>query len=136
MSRDKFSTASPVRQGQVAGRKLYDMGEGGVQFISTQRPGFTPTPNYVIDMYLPLIGVRALGVYLVYSRLAMGGEVRKNSHEALARSMRLGERSLREINDALEACGLVTVRRPKGDERLRHYATTIEGHDPPRTIAP
>jgi len=136
MSRHNVTTQSPDRQGQVAGRKLYDVSDGGIQFVSTRTPGFVQVPNYVIDMYLPLIGAQALGVYLAYCRLAMDHLVRKNSGDFLARSLRMSKHTLAVANEALEACGLVTVRVPVGHEILMHYSTTIEVHDSPRTIAP
>lgn len=114
---------------------LYEQNENGIQFVSTRRPGEVRVPNYVYDMWLPVLGNDAIGVYSVYCRLEREGSVKGLSMTVLAKKLRMGVRKLNEINECLEECGFVRVAKPQGYERLMHWTTRIEVLDPPQEIA-
>lgn len=108
--------------------------DGGMQFSTTRRVGDVRIPNYVYDMWMPLLGVKALGVYATYCRLERHGKTKGLSMKTLARAMRIGTDTLSNINNMLVECGFISVRKPKGWEKLAHFTTEIITHDPPQEI--
>ena len=116
------------------GRKLYTRTERGVTFSSARRPGEVRIPNYVYDLWLPLLGAEAIGVYAVYCRLEREGAVKRISLRNLARACRVGTDKLKRINALLERCGFIRITRPTGKMRLMHWTTKITVLDPPRHV--
>jgi len=118
------------------GKKLYTSDEGGVKFQSNRKPGEVRIPNYVWDIWMPLLGVTEIGVYAVYCRLEMHGKVGKMTLDDIARACRVGKATLYKINEVLTNCGLITINSPKGHDRAIHKTTEIVVHDPPKEIKP
>lgn len=112
----------------------YDVDEGGVRFVSQRRPGEVRIPNYIYDMWMPLVGSDAIGVYSVYCRLERKGTVKAMSMKTLAQRCRIGIKKLEKINAALVECGFVTITKPKGYKRLMHWTTEVEILDPPKEV--
>lgn len=109
--------------------------EGGVSFSSERRPGEVRIPNYVYDMWLPLLGATTIGVYSVYCRLERESVVKGLKLEDIARSARISTRTLQLINETLTACKFIRVSAPKGKKRLMHWTTEITVLDPPREVS-
>ena len=119
------------------GQKLYHpTANGGIQFRSERKPGDVRIPNYVYDLWMPLLGAEAIGVYAVYCRLEMGGSVKKITLGELANACRIGKGKLDEINDRLQTCGFIKIVKPTGAARLMHWTTEITVLDPPMTVSP
>lgn len=119
------------------GKKLYEpTEEGGIKFETKRKPGEVRVPNYVYDLWLPLLGADAIAVYSVYCRLEMAGTVKRASLQTLADACRIGVRKLNIINAKLEECGFIKAKKPEGYKRLMHWTTEITVLDPPRVIAP
>ena len=112
-----------------------DTDNGGIEFITHRRPGDVRIPNYVYDMWMPVIGSDAIGVYGVYCRLEMKGGVKKITLSTLAKACRIGVKKLNSINDKLEKCGFIKVTKPQGAARLMHWTTSIEIFDPPQKVS-
>ncbi|MBD3261618.1 MAG: hypothetical protein GF334_08060, partial [Candidatus Altiarchaeales archaeon] len=110
--------------------------EGGIKFTTHRKIGDVRIPNYVYDMWMPIVGSDALGVYAVYCRLEMKGEVKKITMATLAKACRIGVKKLNTINEKLEECGFVKITKPTGAARLMHWTTTIEIFDPPYEVSP
>ena len=118
------------------GKKLYEQEEaGGICFKSERRPGEVRIPNYVYDLWLPLLGATAIGVYAVYARLERQGVTKGKSLRELAASCRVGDRKLGIINAALAECGFIRLKKPEGHTRQMHYTTEITVLDPPDFIS-
>lgn len=116
---------------------LYERTEsGGIQFKSRRRVGHVRVPNYVYDLWMPLLGVRTIGVYSVYCRLEREGTVKALSQGKLAAALRVSPNTLASINADLEECGFIEVRKPEGHERLMHWTTEITVLDPPQVVPP
>jgi len=106
-----------------------------MRFVSERRPGEVRIPNYVYDIWMPLLGLDAIGVYSVYCRLEREGTVKAMSQQRLAQEMRIGIGKLRKINDLLQRYGFISIRAPENNqERLMHYTIELTIHDPPRSI--
>jgi DnaD/phage-associated family protein len=117
-------------------KKLYTESEsGGIRVISGRKIGEVRIPNYVYDLWLPLIGGDALTVYGVYCRLERGKTVRAITMRDIAKACRIGDKKLTEINAMLSACGFVVVRKPIGKARANHFTTEITTLNPPQQIA-
>lgn len=119
------------------GKKLYEeTAGGGIRFVSERRPGEVRIPNYVYDLWLPLLGAGAIGVYSTYCRLERQGTVKAKTLRDLANAFRMGTDRVNKINTLLEQCAFIRVTKPKGFNRLRHYTTEIAVLDPPREVLP
>lgn len=117
------------------GKKLYQpTPEGGIRFIS-KRPWGVDIPNYVYDIWMPVVGVCVVGVYGVYCRLEREGTVKAITQGKLARACRIGTTKLQKVNQCLERCGFITVKTPRGYERTMHWTTEITILEPPRTVS-
>lgn len=114
------------------GKKLYKTTESGTGFVY-KKTGFTMVENHVIDLWQPLIG-EAIRVYITYCRLARDHYVKAISQEKLAKGMRIGRKKLRDMNEILEECGFIKIRKPEGHEIRMGWSTTIEILDPPKTV--
>lgn len=118
------------------GQKLYEWpDEGGIVFASERKPWNVCIPIFIYDLWLPLLGVEVVGVYSVYCRLEMAGEVKKMTQAKLAQACRIGTRRLAKINEMLEDCGFITVEAPQGQDRLKHFTTKIILKDPPQKVS-
>lgn len=108
---------------------------GGIHVKSGRKIGEVRMPNYVYDLWLPLIGSDALAAYGVYCRLERGKTVRAITMRDIAKACRIGDKKLGEVNAILAECGFITVRKPTGKARGRHFTTEITTLNPPRQIA-
>ncbi len=118
------------------GRKFYHpTAEGGIRFSSERKAGYVQIPNYVCDMWTPILGVAALGVYVNYARLEREGSVKAITLDDLAAAFRVGKKTLMDINDKLADCGFIRVDRPTGHKRLMHWTTNIAVLDPPQEVS-
>jgi len=118
------------------GKKFYSETEtGGTIFHTERRIGDVRIPNYVYDIWLPLLGAQALGVYAVYCRLERQGTVKAMTQARLARICRMGTGKLSSINEQLEDCGFVRIKKPEGQARLMHWTTEITILDAPHEVS-
>jgi hypothetical protein len=109
--------------------------EGGYVVRSDRKPWIVWVPSYIYDLWMPLIGVTAVGVYSVYIRLEMNGSTKRISQKKLAAACRIGKEKLAEINKKLQDCGFIEVVQPQGHERLMHWTTEIIIKDPPQEVS-
>jgi len=119
----------------TTGRKLYFEGEQGISFRSNRRTGDVRIPNYVYDIWMPVLGVTVIGIYSVYCRLEMQGAVKKITQADLARACRVGTDKLTRVNQTLQRCGFIEINAPKGRARLMHWTTEIVINDPPPDVS-
>ena len=108
--------------------------DGGIEFRSNRRPGDVRIPNYVYDLWLPILGAQALGIYATYCRLEHPGQWKGLSMGRLARAFRVGTSTLTSANALLEDCGFIHIRRPEGIERLKHRSLVLTILDPPAEV--
>jgi len=117
------------------GKKLYEKSQSGnFRFKTTRKIGDVRIPNYVYDLWMPLVGATAIGVYGTYCRLEREGSVKAITMADLAKACRIGTDKLRTINETLEECGFVSITKPEGAARLMHFTTEITTHNPPFVI--
>lgn len=117
-------------------KKLYTRDElGGIKFNSGRKPGEVRIPNYVYDMWLPLIGTEAITVYAVYCRLERAEIVTAITMDTIARCCRMSKTTLGKLNDVLVECGFITIKKPEGNRRAHHMTNEITVNDPPQKIS-
>lgn len=115
--------------------KIYYINKDGtIAFRSERQSGEVRIPNYVYDLWLPLLGIEAIGVYSVYCRLEREESVKKVTQDRLAKLCHIGKAKLRAINVMLQACGFIEVKPPKGIDRANHFTTEIVVKDPPAEV--
>lgn len=114
---------------------LYEATEGGIRFTSDRRPGEVRIPNYVYDLWLPLLGATTLGVYTLYCRLERENVVKGLKLNDIARICRIGKVVLQRINDTLAECKFIKLVSPEGHKRLAHLTTEIIVLDPPSQVS-
>ena len=119
-----------------SGRKLYfPDGDGGFVFRSERKVGDVRVPNYVYDLWLPVIGIEAVGLYALYCRLERHGQVSGMTRDALCRALRIGTHTLPKLNEKLEACGFIRIIRAEGQARLEHRPTGVIILDPAKHVS-
>jgi hypothetical protein len=118
------------------GKKLYTQDASGIRFVSDRQPGEVRIPNYVYDLWLPLLGATYIGVYGMYCRLERQEDVKGTSNQKIAKVCRIGTSKLGEINKALEELGFIKTTKPNGAEKLKHFTTIITVCDPPKEVTP
>ena len=114
-------------------KTLYQTTEsGGMRFVSERRVGDVRVPNYIYDIWMPLLGAQTIGVYAVYCRLERQDVVKAMSLSRIAKMCRIGTKTLDKINTSLEECGFIKIKKPQGQARLMHWTTEIAILDPPK----
>jgi hypothetical protein len=116
-------------------RRLYQQRDGVTSVVPEARMGEVRVPNYVYDLWMPLLGVEAIGVYAVYLRLMRGRVVKGIAQADIARACRVGNRRLAIINQTLEQCGFIAVSKPTGADRVQHFTTEITVNEAPCQIS-
>lgn len=109
---------------------------GGFRVVSGRKIGEVRIPNYVYDLWLPLLGGDAIAVYGVYCRLERAKVVKGISFRKIAVACQIGDAKLNSINDMLVECGFVTIKKPTGTARGQHLTSEITTLDPPRKLLP
>lgn len=107
---------------------------GGIVFVSERKMGDTRIPNYVIDMYMPLVGGDAFSLYNLYCRLERAGQVKGLNMTELGKAIHVSRNTISRLNDVLEAAGMIRMVKPSGREILMHYSTSIVLLDPPEIV--
>lgn len=119
------------------GKKLYTRDtKGGIRFSSDRKPGEVRIPNYVFDMWLPLVGTDAIALYSVYCRLERAEVVKAITVETIAKCCRMSKTTVGKLNDVLTECGFINIKKPVGNARAHHMTNEITVKDPPRKISP
>lgn len=113
---------------------LYERTEQGIQVISDRKHGDVRIPNYVYDLWMPLLGATTIGVYSMYCRLEHDGLIKGLSVQKIATACRIGKDRLADIHEALERYGFITIKRPEGVERVMHWTLTVIVHEPPENV--
>jgi hypothetical protein len=118
------------------GKKLYfPTEEGGIQFKTERRIGDVRIPNYIYDLWMPLIGSDAIGVYAVFCRLERSGGIKGITMQDIANACRIGKAKLTRLMKILEGCEFIETKKPTGQARLWHYTTEITVKDPAQEIS-
>jgi hypothetical protein len=107
---------------------------GGLRFKPGRKIGDVRIPNYVYDLWLPVLGMDAIGLYAVYCRLERNDTCKGLGQQRLARLLRIGTTRLANLNEILEDCGFIKIEQPSGYERVVHYTSTITVLDPPEEV--
>lgn len=89
--------------------------------------GSVSIPAHVYEVWMPLLGARAIGVYAAYYWLGRM-EITVINIERLAAWMRVGRFALRDINSLLAECGFISI------DASNEYRITITPLVPPRAI--
>ena len=116
-------------------RQLYKKQGDTVTVFPDARIGETSVPDYVYDLWMPLLGIEAIGVYAVYLRLMRDGVVKGIAQADIARACRVGNRRLAIINQTLERCEFIAVSKPTRADRVRHFTTEITVNEAPYQIS-
>lgn len=120
----------------MSGKKFYfETEQGGLTFKTERRVGHVRIPNYVYDLWLPILGITAIGIYSVYCRLEREGTCKGMTQRRLAKMCHIGAKKLSVINELLQKHGFVRIKKPAGKARLMHYSTEITIIDPPRELS-
>jgi hypothetical protein len=97
----------------------------------------TVVPNFIADLWLPVIEYCGLGVLTILYRLgsfeATAGAPRINLKQ-LAKSGCMGYTRFRDILKQLEKLKFLKLHLPQGRARGQHERTVIELFDPPRDV--
>jgi hypothetical protein len=117
------------------GEKLYTKDGNGIRIETDRKLGDVRIPNYVFDLWMPLIGAEAIGVYAMYCRLEREQIIKGLKLDDIARACRVGKKTLQTINQTLAEYKFITIQQPRGKARLLHHTTVITVHDPPREIS-
>jgi hypothetical protein len=116
-------------------RRLYQPDdEGGMRVIDGRKDGEVRIPNYVFDLWLPVMGAEHIGVYSAYVRLARASVVSRISTEKMAKACRIGKAKLLTIHADLTEAGFMEIRKPKGADRFKHYTQEVTVLDPPKAV--
>ncbi len=116
-------------------RKPYEVTpDGGFRVRTERRIGEVRVPNYVYDLWLPVLGMDAVALYSVYCRMERNDTIRGMNQKTLAGLCRIGTDKLNKLNADLEACGFIRIERPAGAARLAHHCTTVVVLDPPKEV--
>lgn len=91
-------------------------------------------PNFVVDLYLPIIAYDGLGVLTVLYRLANTDDRVLTNLDAFARAGRLGFRRFTQLLALLDELAIINVQKPSGAARLKHHRTVIVLLDPPTAV--
>lgn len=117
------------------GKQYTQEADGTIRFTSARKSGEVRIPNYVVDLYLPVLGAQTLGLYVLYCRLEREGSVKGITGKRIASLCRMGLTSRDAANKVLQELGFVEVKPPRGKDRLRHFTTEIVVLDPPNRIS-
>lgn len=101
-----------------------------------ERAGEVRIPNYVYDLWLPLLGTSAIGLYATYVRLARNRRIYGLSVGDIAKSCRMSKTTVGKLNQELQDCGFIKVDAPQGQQKYRHYTIEITVYDAPREVPP
>ncbi len=117
-------------------KKVYQSDQqGGIRFVSERKSGEVRIPNYVYDLWTPILGVEIIGIYSIYCRLERETIIKGISQNELARQLRIGVHALRKANELLEHCGFIQQQKPTGVDKLKHFTTQIIVCDAPQNIS-
>ena len=117
--------------------KSYQVTDDGI--IIRDRRQFTNgqiTPNYVYDLYLPILEYDGIGLYFTICRMAsLSSEaVTKSGLRKLFKLMPRRYEYFKAKIALMEELGLIAVIMPTGEERLNNQPSTIELLDPPTVV--
>lgn len=115
-------------------RRYHVANDGTVEVNSESAKGHVRTPNFVFDLWLPVLGLTALGVYQTYLRLARNGVVSGYKQKDLARRLGISYNTLTKANGALVSHGFIHIEEVKGAGRLMHKTLSIKVLDAPTKI--
>lgn len=94
-------------------------------------------PAYIYDLWMPLLGAEAIGVYGAYVRLGYQNDgVYGRTLNKWAQVFRISTRTLAAINDALEECGFIRIEHPSVTQKQKGFTTKIIVLNPPREVSP
>jgi hypothetical protein len=118
-------------------RRSYEILATGQLVVNDERQ-FTNgqiIPNYLVDLYLPIIGYAGLGILTALYRLGTYANRVPNLTE-FAAAGGMGYRSFVGHLETLEDCGLIRVERPSNRDRAAHKGTRISLTDALQSVAP
>jgi len=108
-----------------------------------REPGWFWSPNELLDIYGPIIGVYGIAVYMALARRADNTSQKTwPGLRSMAKTLGTGRRQVREAIEKLEAAGVITVeRRPRQTHRytlvnLRVQSQAGIPEAPPKEVAP
>jgi DnaD/phage-associated family protein len=108
----------------VKPKKLYfQTRDGGVEFRSEKKPGEVRTPNYVYDLWTPLLGATVIGIYDILCRLKRGSKLHMSIAE-MAKSCGVGKPVLNNALSLLAKCGFIEVAKPTTKAEFRKGVKT------------
>lgn len=97
----------------------------------------TQIPNYIIDLWLPIIEASGLAVWTILKRMddlgGSKGKLRINL-EKLGRSAGYGRRGLKNILERLQRHKFLKLHYPDGREHALHEETIVELLTPPSEV--
>lgn len=112
-------------------RRYHVAEDGTVEVNYESAKGHVRTPNFVFDLWLPVLGLMVIGVYQIYLRLARNGVVSGYRQKDLARRLGISYNTLNKANNTLVAHGFLQIEEVKGAGRLMHKTLSIKVLDAP-----
>ncbi len=89
---------------------LYQVEEdGSISFKAGRKAWGVDIPAYAYDIWMPLIGLRPIGVYGLVWRLARDGQTKGIGLRKLALKARMGDRALKADLELLQECGFIKI---------------------------
>lgn len=91
-------------------------------------------PPEVTDLFMPIVGAAAIGLYVAYCRISSLQNIPEKgvgSVRYMARACRMGKTTVAKATEKLVACGLLAIEKADSWERSRHITNHIAVLDPP-----
>ncbi len=114
---------------------LYKRDDDGIRVLDGRKSFDVDIPAYVYDLWMPLIGSDAVGIYGFLCRLAMSGKVSRLGVKKLAKACHIGDKTFTKQAILLRDCGFIRIKTPKEEERKRGVSTIYTVLDAPRDIS-
>lgn len=127
---DRVTSPSPTHK-----QPSYQVGPTGIEIVDRRQLSHGAiVPNYVVDLYLPIIGYDGLGILTLLYRRANSNDRVMTNLDKFARAGRLGFRRFSKLLDLLEELAIIAVQKPTGAARRLNHHTMITLLDPPTTV--
>ena len=114
--------------------KPYEINEGSIEVLDKRRVTHGPIiPNYVYDLYSPIIGLTGLGLLGLLYRMTTADKSFNRLHDYMDAG-RIGWEKLMKLLNLFEELSMIKVVKPVGMAKRKHMRTDIYLFDPPTSI--
>lgn len=114
--------------------KAYEVNENGIEILDKRKVTLgTIVPDYVIDLYLPIIKFVGLGFLTTLYRMTKHDESHNLLHDYMDAGA-VGFEKLTHMLEVFQVLGFCEVEKPKGINKVKHFRTSITLLDPPLKV--